>query len=535
MSLGLLKQSHIPIRRLFSTIPGYNLKCGLEIHTQLNTENKLFSRSRNDPFRYVDQPNVNASYFDVALPGSRPTLNYEVVLYALKLALAMNSTINLNSQFDRKHYFYGDLPQGYQITQHYRPIATGGQLTLSKPFDDISSPSKAVNIKQLQIEQDTGRSVYLQGEGLTLIDLNRANVPLIELVTEPDLTSIKEVRAFLKKYQDIVRQLKISTGDLETGSVRVDVNINVNEYPRVELKNLPNTSSIINAIKYEYKRQVNIIQSGKAESELREVETRRWDGEKHSSSDLKSPHLIYRYMPDPELPYINLDKSIVADVAKTLPKLSDEVLDMFMNEPYNLSLKDARILTMNHNLSVFYTNEEIKDFYLSTFQIFSDTIEGESSSSKIVINWVLHELLGTLNKLGVALKESREILSPQKFAEFLLLIYNRKISNSNAKLLLFHLIENIKDYKENSNLNLVQLTSDLELDSNSSFNDAQLQEQCRLILKELDNSELVDSLVSGKKKNTLQYLVGQGMRKFHGKVEAQELQKTFKNILNIKW
>lgn len=521
----------------FELFPEYQLKCGLEIHTQLDTKNKLFSLSTNDPFSSANRPNFHTSYFDVSLPGTQPKLNYEAVLFATKLSVALNCEINLNSQFDRKHYFYGDQPLGYQITQHYNPFSSHGILKMYKDFDGIDEEVKGINIIQLQIEQDTGKSVYKESDHETLVDLNRSNVPLIELVTEPDFTDLKQVRAFIKKYQNLVRHLKISTGDLETGAMRVDVNMSINNHARVELKNLPNTSSIANAIKYEYHRQVEIIKNGKAAELLAESETRGWNGSTTVKLRSKETTIDYRYMPDPELPRITLAPDVITGVTNILPKLPDEILKMLVNEPYNLSLKDAKILTVNSNgHDELYDHEQLQWFYLNTFHDSKRLTDGKMDN-KLPTNWIIHELLGNLNKLRIPITEAKKVLPPQTFADFLMLIHTNKISKASGKLLLFHALNNFKEsqFTDITPVNFPKLIEEYELDSIKKIDDEDLKEVCQEIIDNLNDDKMIQNIVSGKKKNSLKFLVGQGMRASQGRIQAQLFEKTFKEILNIKW
>ena len=262
----------------------------------------------------------------------------------MNLAISLNCDVNLNSHFDRKHYFYGDQPQGYQLTQHYSPIASNGFINLYSDLDNIDVPTKKINIIQLQLEQDTGISHYDNYEKTTMIDLNRCNVPLIELVTRPDFDSVPQVIAFLKKYQSLVRKINVSNGNLESGAIRVDVNVSVGDYPRVELKNLPNTSSVSNAIKYEYNRQLDIIKRGKAAELLNCQETRGWNGNKTIKLRSKDTIIDYRYMPDPELGCVRLDSSIVEDIRKNLPISTDDEIRLLLKEPYNLNIELAKLL-----------------------------------------------------------------------------------------------------------------------------------------------------------------------------------------------
>ncbi|QLQ79109.1 hypothetical protein HG537_0B04570 [Torulaspora globosa] len=516
----------------------YKLKCGLEIHTQLNTRKKLFSQSTNDPFHSIESPNVHTSYFDIALPGTQPILNYEAVLYAIRLSLAINAKVNLQSSFDRKHYFYGDQPMGYQITQHYQPFATGGQIKLNRDIDGVDD--KNIRIIQLQLEQDTGKSVYRENEGLTLIDLNRSNVPLIEMVTQPDFTDVKQIRAFIKKYQNLVRHLNVSTGDLETGAMRVDVNLSVNDFARVELKNLPNTSSIINAVKFEFQRQVQIIEDGKGPELLLHPETRGWNGEATIKLRSKETTIDYRYMPDPELPVISLSPLAVEGVAKTLPPAPEDVIKKLMAAPYSLSLKDAKLLTIKGNSQdQMYTQPELLKFYVETFQCYLKDVkksENRKINYKLPTNWIIHELLGILNKLQMPLKELTVIMTPENFSEFLMLIHRKEISNATGKLLLFHAVENLHNsdvIKEQKTVNFTSLIDEYDLGKISQIDDNELEKLCQDIIDEIKDKKLIENIVSGKKKNSIKYLIGLGMRVSQGRISAQEFERMFRKVLEI--
>ncbi|CAI4054781.1 hypothetical protein SKDZ_02G0280 [Saccharomyces kudriavzevii ZP591] len=523
----------------YSTIfrPEYALKCGLEIHTQLSTRNKLFSQSTNSSTPLVDVPNRHTSFYDIALPGTQPVLNLEAILFAMKLSLALNSQVNSVSQFDRKHYFYGDQPQGYQVTQHYRPFARGGKINLSKELDGIDESSKDISIVQLQIEQDTGKSHYTDADKdvITLVDLNRSNVPLIELVTNPDFDDIKQVRAFIKKYQNLVRHLHISSGDLETGAMRVDVNLSINEFARVELKNLPNTSSIINAIKYEYQRQVELISRGETSS-LMEPETRGWTGSSTVKLRSKETTIDYRYMPDPELPYINLAPDVMSRVKESMPQLPDDMMRMLMKKPYQLSLKDAKILTYNSNQNDMYNHKVLRSYYLETFQEFFKLV-GEQGSAKLPTNWIIHEFLGDLNKLHVPLINAQEILPPIVFAEFLKLLHAETISPTSGKLLLFHILETFQrsNCRDRSIPDFPKLIQEFELHAIDQVDSQELVSLCSDIIAQHTDDTFIRNLTSGKKRTSLKFLIGQGMRRSQGRIKASEFEKKFKEILDIQW
>lgn len=520
----------------FALDPAYKLKCGLEIHTQLNTRYKLFSYTSNEAENLTISPNTSTSHYDISLPGTQPRLNYEAVLYATKLALSLDSDINLVSQFDRKHYFYGDQPQGYQVTQHYKPFAKNGKLTLYGAYEDINENEKTIRIEQLQIEQDTGKSLYASGADMTtMIDLNRSNVPLIELVTKPDFEDLKQVRAFIKKYQDLVRRLNICTGNLETGSMRIDVNLSVNDFARVELKNLPNTSSIMNAIKFEYERQLHIIKNGDGERLLRDTETRGWTGSETVKLRSKETSIDYRYMPDPEIPFITIADDVVHKVKSTLPVSADALLREFMNKPYNLPIKHAKILCISGNQNEMYDHEQLRKYYKDVCVHYQK--EYPDDNLKIPSNWILNEFIGNLNKLETKLNEIYEILTPSIFFELIRLMKQGVITGNSSKLLLFHIVNNVKTgvFTKSSQINLKQLINEYELQAADQINEHELEEICRSIIDDIKDEKLLQNLISGKKKTSLKFLVGQGMRLSQGRLNPNELEKMFRQVLDIKW
>ncbi|CAM9023615.1 unnamed protein product [Wickerhamomyces anomalus] len=493
------------IRKKYQLTPGFDLKCGLEIHSQLDTTHKLFSLSKTS---FQSSPNSKISYFDASLPGTQPTLNPEPLLFALKAAKALNSDINTNSTFDRKHYFYGDQPMGYQITQHYQPYAKNGFLKLL-PHDGVEK-EKIINIEQIQIEQDTGKSVYTEfdNQAFSKIDLNRTNTPLIELVTKPDFTNPEEIRIFIKKFQNLVRHLKICTGDLETGAMRVDVNISINNGHRVELKNLSTTSAVIQAVKYEYQRQIDLVKSGESVVQ----ETRGWNGAKTVRLRTKEAALDYRYMPDPELASICLEDDI--ETKLVLPKLPDALLDELRNDPYNLSVKDATILT--HDL-------QLLDYY---FALFGKTVLGDVSvESKLPGNWLIHELLGGFTKLNLPFDQN--LISVDKLSELLIAIQLEKITKSSAKLLLQHLMNNPQDL-ETPILNLIQ---EFDLGKQDTVDLNEIDTIVQDVMTQHEN--IVQDLQNGKKLNSIKFLIGQCMRQSQGKIKPNIFENRLKEIIGI--
>ncbi|KAK6460892.1 amidotransferase subunit B, mitochondrial [Scheffersomyces coipomensis] len=497
-------------KHTFQLDPNYKFKCGIEIHTQLKTKYKLFSLSKTS---FNESPNTNISYFDIGLPGSQPKLNPEALLLALKAAVALDCDISLQSKFDRKHYFYPDQPLGYQITQFYHPLAKEGRLELDKKFDDIRQDSKIIGIEQIQIEQDTGKLNYNKVDNIINIDYNRSNTPLIELVTKPDFEDLLQVRAFVKKYQSLVRHLNICTGDLETGAIRVDVNISVNGFPRIEIKNLSSHSEIQDALKYEYTRQVSLIKQGKQNEIVQE--TRGWDGDKTTSLRLKENSVEYRYLPDAELPMVNLDESIINDVKQSLSEFPEQILSKLINQPFNLELKYARF---------FIDNPVVLQYYYDLYDIV--TIKNKESVN-MVNNWLLHELIGVFTKLDLKLDLDR--IPASKLGDLIMFITSKQISTTSARLLLMQMIEN-KDNFDKSVSELIELY-DLGVPTDISpqeFDEA-VEEICHGIIS--DNADVVEKIKHGQKKS-IKYLVGLAMRETQGKVNAKTFEDKLQEIIN---
>ena len=504
----------IPIERVekLSLKMSHQLKVGLEIHTQLKTARKLFSLSHNNTSLLSTKPNSEVSFFDVSLPGTQPLLNPEVLFCALKCAVAMNCQVHPESRFDRKHYFYGDQPLGYQITQRYHALANDGWVKLTRRYDGLPEDRK-IRIEQIQIEQDTGRSLYRLEEGTTDIDFNRSNIPLIEMVTKPDFSSIEQVRSFIKKYARMLQNLDVCTGELETGAIRVDVNVNVDEHPRVELKNIPTTPAIVSALRYEYTRQCKVIESGE---KVADVETRGWDGKKTYRLRSKEDAIDYRYMPDPELPAIRLDtEDVLAGIKNTMPPTIEQQMDDLM-ENFELKLRDVNILMSNPKLLQYYV------------QLYAEVVGHLKLENPI--NWVVHDLLGCISKSE--LDFSSDILPVRQFATLLSLVADKTLTKRNAKLLLMHLVNNSGD----RNKPLLDLVNAFNMNSKkesvSGDEASHVEEICSLVLK--NNQNIVHDIIDKGKSSKINFLIGQCMRECHGKIDAQEFRVVLDKQLAAK-
>ncbi|MFN2300547.1 MAG: Asp-tRNA(Asn)/Glu-tRNA(Gln) amidotransferase subunit GatB [Gammaproteobacteria bacterium] len=385
---------------------------GLEIHAQLSTRSKIFSSA---PTAYGAEPNSQANLVDLGYPGVLPVLNGEAVRMAVKLGLAIGATIAPRSVFARKNYFYPDLPKGYQISQFELPIVASG--TLDIMLDDGSL--KTVGVTRAHLEEDAGKSLHEDFQGMTGIDLNRAGTPLIEIVSEPDMRSAKEAVAYMKKMHSLVRYLEICDGNMQEGSFRCDANVSVRRAgeeklgTRCEVKNLNSFRYIERAINYEVERQIELIESGGTVVQ----QTRLFDPDKGETRPLRSKEEAndYRYFPDPDLLPVLLDDAYIDGVRATLPELPDAKRARFVEE-YGLSAYDATVLT---------ATREMADYYEAVLK------SAAGAEAKLVANWVMGELSGALNRDGIEVESSP--VSAQMFGGLLARIADDTISGKIAK------------------------------------------------------------------------------------------------------
>jgi len=358
---------------------------GLEIHTQLRTKSKIFSGAAT---AYGAEPNTQACAVDIALPGVLPVMNRDAARMAVKFGLAIGAEINQTSVFDRKNYFYPDLPKGYQISQLELPIVGKGSITI-----DVNGEKKVIGITRAHLEEDAGKSLHEDFHGMTGIDLNRAGTPLIEIVSEPDMRSADEAVAYLKSIHSLVRYLDICDGNMQEGSFRCDANVSVRpkgqeEFgTRAELKNINSFRFVEKAIDIEVERQIDILESGGRVVQ----ETRLYDSEKNQTRSMRSKEEAndYRYFPDPDLPQMVLEDSFIEEIRAELPELPGARCERFINE-YGLSDYDAQTLTGNRDLADYYEQAVV---ILPT-------------QPKLIANWVNGELAAGLNKENISITES---------------------------------------------------------------------------------------------------------------------------------
>lgn len=356
---------------------------GMEIHAQVTSRSKLFSGASTE---FGGEPNDHVSLVDAAMPGMLPVINEECVKQAIRTGLGLKAQINLTSVFDRKNYFYPDLPQGYQISQYKSPIVGEGEVLVDMPDGEQIS----VGIERLHLEQDAGKSLHDQHPSMSYVDLNRSGVALMEIVTKPDLRSSEEAKAFMTKLRTILRYLGTCDGDMEKGSLRADVNVSVRRPgepfgTRCEIKNVNSIRFIGQAIDYEARRQIAILEDGGTIDQ----ETRLFDANKGETRSMRSKEEAhdYRYFPDPDLLPLIFDQAYVDELARHLPELPDEKKARFMKE-YGLSAYDAGVLV---------AERETADFFEAV---------ARGRDGKTAANWVINELFGRLNKEGLDITRS---------------------------------------------------------------------------------------------------------------------------------
>jgi len=381
---------------------------GLEVHAQVTAKSKLFSGASAE---YGGEPNDHVSLVDAAMPGMLPVINEYCVEQAVRTGLGLKAKINTHSVFDRKNYFYPDLPQGYQISQFKQPIVGEGVVTI----DTDDGKSVEVGIERLHLEQDAGKSMHDQHPTMSLVDLNRSGCALMEIVSKPDMRSSEEARAYVTKLRQIMRYLGTCDGNMEQGSLRADVNVSVRRPgdrfgTRCEIKNVNSVRFMGQAIEYEARRQIGIIEDGGSIDQ----ETRLYDPKKGETRSMRSKEEAhdYRYFPDPDLLPLEFTADWVAFVENSLPELPDEKRKRFMSD-YGLSLYDANVLAMERNSS---------DFFEST---------ARGRDGKAVANWVINELFGRLNKEGKTIENTP--VSTAQLGELVDLIANGTISGKIAK------------------------------------------------------------------------------------------------------
>ena len=469
---------------------------GLEIHVQLNTHSKIFSAAST---AYGAQANTQACAVDLGLPGVLPVLNAQAVRKAVQFGLAVDATIAERSVFARKNYFYPDLPKGYQISQYELPIVEHGKLEIV--LEDGST--KVVGITRAHLEEDAGKSLHEDFADMTGIDLNRAGTPLIEVVSEPEMSSAKEAVAYMKKIHSIVRYLEISDGNMQEGSFRCDANVSVRKKgdaelgTRTETKNLNSFRFVERAINYEIERQIDVLEGGGAIVQ----ETRLYDADSDSTRSMRSKEEAndYRYFPDPDLLPVHIDAKLLEELRADLPELPDAKQKRFCAD-YGLSEDDARQLT---------ASKETADYY-------EEVVTQVSTQAKLSANWVLGELTAALNQADVSIEQSP--IDATRLAQLIERIADNTISGKIAK--------EVFQEMWGSDVSADQIIEQKGLQQISDV------DELDAIVSQVvnDNPKQVEQYLSGKDK-VFGFFVGKVMQATKGKANPKQVNELLKQKL----
>ena len=471
----------------------YEVVIGLEVHAQVTSESKLFSTSST---KFGAEPNTQVSLVDAALPGMLPVINEYCVKQAIKTGIGLKAKINKRSVFDRKNYFYADLPQGYQISQFKDPIVGEGKVIL-----DMPDGQKEVGIERLHLEQDAGKSIHDLDPKNTFVDLNRSGVALMEFVSKPDLRSPDEVNAYVKKLRSIMRYLGTCDGNMQEGSLRADVNVSVRKKgskefgTRCEIKNINSIKFMQMAIEYEANRQVDLIEDGQSIDQ----ETRLFDTKKNETRSMRSKEDAhdYRYFPDPDLLPLEVSEDFIEKLKLEIPELPDEKKKRFI-EKFKLSPYEATILVSDNETSNYFENVIKK------------------SDVKLATNWIIGELFAALNQNNLEITESP--ISAGNLSKLINLIKDGTISGKIAKTVFEHMMEGDKDPKK------IVEEKGLKQESDPKALEA-------LIDKVIDdNREKATEYKKGKVK-LFGFFVGQVMKVSAGKANPQLVNEILKKKL----
>lgn len=489
-----------PKRFISGATGDWEVIIGLEVHAQVTSNSKLFSGAST---KFGAEPNDHVSLVDAAMPGMLPVINLECVRQAVRTGLGLKAKINLKSVFDRKNYFYPDLPQGYQISQFTQPIVGEGKITISVgpdnkgQFEDVE-----IGIERLHLEQDAGKSIHDQHPTMSFVDLNRSGVALMEIVSKPDMRSADEAKAYVSKLRTIVRYLGTCDGNMDEGAMRADVNVSVRRPgedfgTRCEIKNVNSIRFIGQAIDYEARRQIAVLEDGGTIDQ----ETRLFDSVKGETRPMRSKEEAhdYRYFPDPDLLPLEFDQAFVDELAAELPELPDEIKTRFVNE-MGLSVYDASILVME---------KAIADYF---------EVVAKGRDGKLAANWVINDLLGALNKAGLDIVDSP--ISAEQLGKIVELIKEGTISGKIAKDL-FEIVWNEggdpakiveeRGMKQVTDTGAIEKAVDEVIKSNP------------------------DKVAQAKEKPTLAgWFVGQVMKKTGGKANPQVVNELVKAKLGIE-
>ena len=471
---------------------------GLEVHAQITSNAKLFSGAAT---QFGAEPNSQVSLIDAAMPGMLPVLNGECVRQAVRTGMAINAQINSWSRFDRKNYFYADLPQGYQISQLYHPIVGEGEIAISLDEKDPDAQTKTIGVERIHIEQDAGKLMHDQHPTMSYVDLNRCGVALMEIVSKPDMRSPAEAGAYVKKLRSILRYVGSCDGNMEEGSMRADVNVSVRKPgdelgTRTETKNVNSVRFVMQTIEIEASRQVDVLEAGGKIVQ----ETRLFDPDKNETRSMRSKEDAhdYRYFPDPDLLPLELSDEFIAECKASLPELPDAKRARYQGA-LGLSAYNAAVLTAEAEIARWF-----------------EALLGEAAVPKAAANWVCSDLFGALNRLGKDIEHSP--VSPAQAAELLALVADGTISGTLAKQVFELMLET------GDNAGKVVEEKGLKQTSDTGAIDAIIAD----ILA--SNADKVAQYKDGKEA-LFGFFVGQTMKAMAGKANPQLVNELLKKAL----
>lgn len=473
----------------------FEMVIGLEVHCELSTASKIFCGCST---KFGGEPNTHVCEVCSGMPGTLPTLNEKVVEFAVKTGTALNCEITRKNKFDRKNYFYPDLPKAYQISQLYFPICRNGKVEIN-----TSKGTKYIGIHEIHMEEDAGKLVHDPFTGKTMVDFNRCGVPLLEIVSEPDFRSSEEVIAYLEKLRDTLQYLGVSDCKMQEGSMRADVNLSVRPVgttefgTRTEMKNIASLKAIGRAIEYEFERQCDVVEAGGKISQ----ETRRWDDEREITYTMRSKEDAqdYKYFPDPDLMPIEISEEYLENIRANMPELADAKRERYINE-LGLPEYDAGIITGSTAL----------------VKIFEKTVE-ICGNAREASNWILTDLLKLCNDAHIAHDEMN--FRVESLGEIIKMVADGKINRKSGKKVLAAVFEEDVDPAQYVEKNSLAQVSDLGA--------------IEPVIKEIiaNNEKAVSEYLGGNEKS-LQFFIGQSMRQLKGKADPQAVRETVIKLLN---